>query len=154
MSETNYCAKHPDTETNLRCGRCEKLVCPRCMVHSPVGVRCPECAQVRKLPTFEVSGPYMARAIAAGLVLGVAGGVAYTIILWLIPFLSVFALLGAGYLIAEGISVAVNRKRGRPLKYVAAGSVLVTIIIASVPGLTLFGLLGGAIAVYVAVNRF
>ena len=33
MQDTNYCARHPDTETNLRCGRCDTLVCPQCLVH-------------------------------------------------------------------------------------------------------------------------
>lgn len=45
-TETNvtYCARHPQVETLLRCGRCEAPICPRCMVHSGVGIRCPDCA--------------------------------------------------------------------------------------------------------------
>jgi hypothetical protein len=39
-----YCARHPNTETMLRCGRCDTPICPRCMVHSGVGIRCPDCA--------------------------------------------------------------------------------------------------------------
>jgi len=37
------CPKH-DEETAVSCGRCETPVCPRCMVHTDVGVRCPGCA--------------------------------------------------------------------------------------------------------------
>lgn len=39
-----YCARHQQVETMLRCGRCETPICPRCMVHSGVGIRCPDCA--------------------------------------------------------------------------------------------------------------
>jgi hypothetical protein len=39
-----YCARHPKTETLLRCGRCDTPICPRCMVHAGVGIRCPDCA--------------------------------------------------------------------------------------------------------------
>ena len=39
-----YCARHPSVETMLRCGRCDTPICPRCMVHSGVGIRCPDCA--------------------------------------------------------------------------------------------------------------
>jgi hypothetical protein len=39
-----YCARHPQVETMLRCGRCDTPICPRCMVHSGVGIRCPDCA--------------------------------------------------------------------------------------------------------------
>ena len=36
----------------------------------------------------------------------------------------IVAIVGVGYLVGEGISAAVNRKRGRSLKFVAAGATL------------------------------
>jgi Domain of unknown function (DUF4352) len=42
------CARHPDTETSLSCGRCNTPVCVRCMVHTDVGIRCRTCAPVRR----------------------------------------------------------------------------------------------------------
>ena len=38
-----YCANHPDTETLLRCNRCEKPICLKCAVLTDVGYRCKEC---------------------------------------------------------------------------------------------------------------
>jgi hypothetical protein len=38
------CARHSGTETDLTCGRCGTAVCPRCLVHVEVGIRCPRCA--------------------------------------------------------------------------------------------------------------
>ena len=164
MSETTYCATHRDTETNLACGRCEEPVCPRCMVHGPVGVRCQSCAQIRRPPTFDVTGLYLARAIGAGLTIAIVGGLIFSFLRLALgwgPFIDWIAIFGMGYVIGEGISAAVNRKRGRSLKFVAAGSVLVASSIISIVGLasfSIFGFLPGLLALagafYVAVNRF
>ncbi len=129
------------------------------MVQSPVGARCPECARVRRLPTFDVTAPFLARAIAAGLVIGVAGGigVAFLGALSRAYLLELVALVGVGYLIGEGISLAVNRKRGRSLKYIAGLSMLIACSIVSVfsgATLSLYGLLAWVAAFYIAINRF
>ena len=69
------CALHPDVETNLRCGKCEKPICPRCMVQTPVGARCKECARLYKLPTYTVSKKYYLRAAFTAVGMAVACGV-------------------------------------------------------------------------------
>ena len=172
MAEARYCKKHPRVETNLRCGKCEVLICPDCMVHTPVGVRCGDCAQVRRVPTYDVSPQFMARGIAVGASLGVGLGVLFVAIFrFLLPALPIFVsfdfarilaivvFLGMGYAIGAGVSLAVNRKRGRSLKFIAAGSVLTAYLIMSFFGVTvalnsLFGLLATAAAFYLAIKRF
>ncbi|MEU3352084.1 rhomboid family intramembrane serine protease [Streptomyces sp. NPDC037389] len=37
------CYRHPDRETGIRCVRCERPICPECMVSASVGFQCPEC---------------------------------------------------------------------------------------------------------------
>ena len=172
LSEVKYCAKHPRVETNLRCGKCGELICPDCMVHTPVGVRCADCAQVRRVPTYDVSGQFLARGVIAGVLLGVSFGVLFVAIFrFLLPalpifvsfafvrILSVVVFLGMGYAIGAGISLAVNRKRGKSLKLIAAGSVLTAYLIMSFFGVavalsSLFGLLATAAGFYLAINRF
>ena len=39
------CAFHPNEMTFVRCGRCDKPICTRCMVDSPVGKKCRACAR-------------------------------------------------------------------------------------------------------------
>ena len=65
MTQTNYCLRHPKTETNLRCGKCEKYICPECMVQTPVGFRCPDCGKARRVPTYDVTPLFLTRGICA-----------------------------------------------------------------------------------------
>lgn len=37
------CYRHPDREAGVRCTRCERPICPECMVNASVGFQCPEC---------------------------------------------------------------------------------------------------------------
>jgi membrane associated rhomboid family serine protease len=37
------CYRHPDRETGISCARCERPICPSCMISASVGYQCPEC---------------------------------------------------------------------------------------------------------------
>jgi membrane associated rhomboid family serine protease len=37
------CYRHPGEQTSVRCVRCGRPICPRCMIPAPVGFQCPEC---------------------------------------------------------------------------------------------------------------
>ena len=164
MLETTDCDRHPKTETNLRCGRCDALICPRCLVHAPVGVRCPKCAKTKRLPTFEVSGFQLARAVSASLALGLAGGLAIVLFIWLVPapfLLFLVAYVGVGYLVGEGTSLSVNRTRGRGLKLVAGGGMFAAFMVSVFFGIagplfftSLYGVLAFGVAFYLAIKPF
>src|SRR6478672_6207526 len=38
------CYRHPGRETGVSCSNCGRPICPDCMTPTPVGMRCPECA--------------------------------------------------------------------------------------------------------------
>jgi hypothetical protein len=126
--DTLRCARHPNVETSLRCGKCGTPICPKCMVESPVGARCPDCAKLTKIPTYRVSSTYYLRAIAAGLVSAIVIGIIWGIIESYLPFrfFSLIIAAGIGYLIGEAIGRSVNRKRGTALAVIGAFSVAVS----------------------------
>jgi len=156
------CAAHPNVETNLRCGKCGKPICPKCIVQTPVGARCAECARLYKLPTYRVSTAYYLRAIGTALGLAIVGGIIWGALADFVPFffISVLAGVGVGYVISSVVGLAVNRKRGTGLAIVAGVAVVVSYLVSILVWGLPFGviriiidIIAVAVGVYIAVNR-
>jgi hypothetical protein len=113
------CARHPQVATELRCGRCDTPICPRCLVQTPVGARCPTCANVRRIPTVDVKPIFLVRGLGAALVAGVAVGAFWGYATGgrgFFGFLMIFVAMGIGWAVSEAVSLATNRKRGTALQ--------------------------------------
>ena len=166
------CKRHPDFQTSVSCGRCGDRVCPRCLVHAPVGVRCPDCGRAAVNPVFDVPTRMFLRAAAVGLAIALLGGGLF----WLAPrvfdalalpftaeiwraFLigSAAVLAGLGYAIGETISRVVNRKRGTKLKVLSCVCMLVAFSLGAYftgAGYNPIMLIGGLVGFYLAINKF
>ena len=126
---------------------------------APVGIRCRDCGKAVRMPTFDVTPAYYARAVGAGVACAVGGGVLWflaNLILLRIPFLPSLVAIGIGYGTGELISLAVNRKRGTWLAAIAGAAVVVAFLIA-LPSLSyrinIWMLFSLAVGVYFAVQR-
>jgi membrane associated rhomboid family serine protease len=69
-SQLATCYRHPGREAGVRCQRCERPICPDCMVPAPVGFQCVDCvrqSRVRSTPAQSLrrftSGPYLTYSI-------------------------------------------------------------------------------------------
>ena len=125
------CATHPRVETNLRCGKCGKLICPKCLVQTPVGARCPDCAKLYKLPTYRVSTQHYLRAVGTALGMAIVCGIIWGVVRNFLPFFFLNLLLGpgVGYAIGEVVSLSVNRKRGKGLATIAGVAVAISYLV-------------------------
>jgi len=155
-----YCARHPQVVTYLRCSRCNTPICPRCLVQTPVGARCRECGNVSRLPTFNVTPVYFARASAAALISGLAVGWFWELITPRFGFgifFAVFIGLGVGWIISEAVSLATNRKLGLGLQLVAVTGVVIAFLFQQLlsPGnvIDLGSLIAAGVGAFFAASR-
>jgi hypothetical protein len=124
QSDVMYCTVHPKTETNLRCNKCGRPMCTKCMVRTPVGYRCKECIYEQQNVFYTAEQRDYVVAGALGVGAGLVAGLILTFIgsygLW-------FALVAGvpmGFGIGELLFRAAGRRRGRKMWLIGAGMVL------------------------------
>lgn len=131
-----YCANHPNTETTLRCNRCEKPICPKCVVSTPTGYRCKDCVRGQQ-KAYETAQWYdYLTAFLVACVLSYIG----SRIVPVIGFFTIFLAPIAGMLIAEVVRFIVQRRRSKRLFRMTAAAaalgslpVLLTILVTTIP---------------------
>jgi hypothetical protein len=153
------CKRHSKVETNLYCGKCGDPICPKCLVQTPVGARCPACARLSRVPTYRVSPVHYLRAAGAAIALAVIAGILWGF-LRSIMFSGYFNFLIAaalGYGIGEGISLSVNRKSGTGLAVIGGVTLVVAYIISTFTfgrnPFQLFDIAAVIVGIFVTVTR-
>lgn len=131
---TVYCQRHPDVETALECGRCATPICPRCLIHTPGGIRCPDCAQLRRPPMYELAPLDIVKAAVAGAALAGVLGFVGALLLPVGGFrgfmllLALFVGSGAGALVAEVLTRVTRGKRGPVMQGIALGTLVAALV--------------------------
>lgn len=140
-TEQTFCVNHPNTPTLLRCNRCGKPVCTRCIVKTPVGYRCRDCLHLQQAQYYNAGAIDYALAAGVGLVISAIAG-AIMSALGGIFLLAIFAGPIGGSAISESIRLVLRRHRGRYIWLVGCATVI------------LGGLLGAAILPFLAATGF
>ena len=128
------CTFHQDSETLLRCSKCEVPICDLCAVQTPVGARCPECANVQKIPTYNLPTTQLTKAIVVAIAVALALGVFFGLFQYLVSFRMVWiygpaTFVGSGWAVGEAISRVTNRKRVPALQGLAVGGYALALIV-------------------------
>lgn len=154
-----YCPRDPGVETNLRCGKCGQPICPRCLVQTPVGARCRECAAERRNPVFDPSVVETGRAAAAAVMTAVGvAALAWGLLHALPPFVAryvyILAPAAAGWMIGSVTHRASGFKRSLKLQLVSGGATLLSFLAMTfVMGVTVSGFIGLAVGMWYALSR-
>ena len=126
-----FCANHPTVETILRCNRCNKPICTRCAVQTPVGYRCKECVGQQQAVFY--TGGALDYVIAGAISLVLGGIASYLMTLLGAWFFALILGPAVGIGIAELVRLAVRRRRSRYLWIVVAAAM----VVGSLPALLL-----------------
>jgi hypothetical protein len=114
-----FCYRHPDRETYVRCGRCDRPICSRCAMQGPVGFRCRECGKPTTDPLTSFTPAQVATgggvALTGGLVSGLAGS---------LGLLGLCVALFAGGFAAEAVYRRIGYKSGPALNALIFGGLI------------------------------
>jgi hypothetical protein len=153
------CVNHPGVETRLTCSSCDDPICPRCMVATAVGQKCPRCARQSGRAKGTPGPPLLARALGAGVAVAAAG--AY-LMLRIFPIAGLLVSAIYGYVVGSAVRWAARRRTHPTLAAAAVASVVVGVLgVALALGMPLFHpqvivivLLGSVVAYGRAAGRW
>ena len=143
------------------------------MVQSPVGARCPDCANIGRAPIFRSTPTEFASAVVLSLVAAIGFGIAYALVVWVLWVLPLGFMIGnvaASFVIAltgapvgDFVSRVGKHKLDARLRIVAAVTMLLIWIVGFTVGsmlgvwngvfLNIIAYIGLGIGIYVAMNR-
>lgn len=113
------CSYHPDVETALTCTECGRPICPKEMVLTPVGYKCPEHARAARGQYIYLKPAQVVRAAIAAAIIGIVGAAA----LMILGFGGLLGGLLWGLLTAEAVRRASGGHRGAAVAGIAAAGI-------------------------------
>lgn len=111
------CPRHPKIETGLSCATCGTLICPQCLVHTPVGAKCRDCASQKGNKLFMLSPLQAIAVIVVGLITGAAAG--WAVEFGGLGFFTLFLAFVYGGFAGDMTLRVSGRKRGIKMEVIA-----------------------------------
>ena len=116
-----FCTNHTTRRTNLRCNRCGRPMCTRCVRLTPVGYRCKDCIREQQDVYYNATALHYLLGAVIALPLGAIGGFLSN---WL-GFWIIFIAAGAGTLMGRIVFRLIGRRRGRWLPHLVAAMLVI-----------------------------
>jgi uncharacterized protein YjeT (DUF2065 family) len=120
QEENVYCKRHPTEKTSISCAACGDPICPLCLVSTPVGMKCPNCAKSANSALTSISTGKLILAgifaIFAGFVASIIGSIGFFVLLIGIPF---------GYFVGNTIMRIVGMKYGWKLEVITVAGIII-----------------------------
>ncbi len=114
------CSRHPKIETGLTCASCGTPICPKCMVVTPVGMKCPNCGKSKNSVLFTVSPGRFALSAIVALIAG-----ALATLIGGIGFFAWFIAAPYGYFAGTTIMKAAGMKRGSKMEILTGAGIVI-----------------------------
>ncbi len=127
-----FCYRHPDRETWVRCGRCDRPICTKCAMQGPVGFRCRDCGR----PVRDPMGSFTPAQLLGGFAVSGGGGLLAAAISARFGLFALFIAFFAGGIIAQAITRVTGYKIGPAMDALVYGGIIAGAVVA-------FGIMNG-----------
>ena len=119
-----YCTNHPKTETLLRCNKCGRPFCVKCLQRTPVGYRCNECLNIQRAGYYTATPVDYVIVAVVGAIASLIGAAIAIFLGNIFIFITIFYGPAAGGVIAEIIRWSIKRRRAKYIWLVACATVI------------------------------
>jgi hypothetical protein len=116
-----FCYRHPDRETWLRCGRCDRPICTGCAMQGPVGSRCRQCGK----PAFDPLTSFTMQQVVLGLAVALAAGAVIGFLASRLGWIAIIVAFFAGGLIVDAVRRVAGYKTGPVMFAIVFGGIIV-----------------------------
>lgn len=128
--DAQVCYRHPDRQTWVSCGRCDRPICTSCAMQGPVGLRCKTCGK----PAFDPLTSFTPTQLVLGTATALLAGMLTGFIATRIGFFSIFVAYFAGAIIADLVARVTGYKRGPVMLAIVFGGIAVGILVGALGG--------------------
>jgi len=128
MTEKLTCYKHPDRETLLRCGRCDRPICADCVHHGATGVRCEDCVSLSPRERGQADRRQLQRAAIAACLVALPGGA----LLGAVGMITLITSAVLGFGVGTAALLAAEKHRGPLVQGIAGSAALLGVLLGAV----------------------
>ena len=133
----NICKK---TETDLRCQKCNNLICYKCITETPVGYRCANCVTYNKPPMYKIPLFTTITSSILAMIIGIIIGLISSTFIPVTTYFSFISLIVSAFfgiifsqMIFQILNWTSNGKRGKKMQIISINAIIIASFIRLYP---------------------